>query len=428
MRNVSAVLASCVALIIGSTASADTFLVDDDGGPGVDYLDIPPAVAAADAGDVILVNAGDYSPFVLEEGVRILGQPGVRVELQSEVRDVPANQLAALVELELQELRVQDCDGTVVLADVHWADGAQSPPTLVPRQLRVSGCRDVRLFGCTQDPSWTGFSSEGVGVFGCTHVEVTQSELRGRAGRDTDTVESAGDGGDGLETSQSRVLVSSSNVRGGRGGDFDDNTSQGCNLGATPGDGGDALRSVGSSELIACGRSMHLALGGAGGVEPSGTSTCMDGIAGHGLLVGYNAAARVSGITVDDGGYVDPIKVFPGGVLVQPDPPDPTLTFIGTPHPGELVRFHVYGPPGADARLVLGRQPRVEATPDAVIEILCTRDRIFELGTIPASGALVRAIQIPSYLPAGFAFFGQAETTLAGGELARTNSIPVIVR
>ena len=77
---------------------------------------------------------------------------------------------------------------------------------------------------------------------------------------------------------------------------------------------------------------------------------------------------------------------------------------------------------------MLGRSARVEPVPGEVIEILTTRDRIFELGTLPQSGSALRVMRIPDYLPRGFVFFAQAETTQPGGALSRTNSVPVVVR
>ena len=40
-----------------------TWLVDDDGGPGVAFTDLPAAVAAASDGDILLVRPGNYSGF-----------------------------------------------------------------------------------------------------------------------------------------------------------------------------------------------------------------------------------------------------------------------------------------------------------------------------------------------------------------------------
>src|SRR5262245_40388752 len=50
------------------------WVVDQFAGPGFNFTDLPPAVAAAADGDVLLVRAGQYSPFTLiGKGLRILG-------------------------------------------------------------------------------------------------------------------------------------------------------------------------------------------------------------------------------------------------------------------------------------------------------------------------------------------------------------------
>ena len=46
-------------------ASSKTWIVDDDGGPGVDFTDIQPAIDAAAPGDLIVVRNGDYNGFIL---------------------------------------------------------------------------------------------------------------------------------------------------------------------------------------------------------------------------------------------------------------------------------------------------------------------------------------------------------------------------
>jgi hypothetical protein len=52
-----------------------TWVVDDNGGPGVSFTDTPPAVAAAADGDVVVVKPGQYSPFTVSgKGLRILGE------------------------------------------------------------------------------------------------------------------------------------------------------------------------------------------------------------------------------------------------------------------------------------------------------------------------------------------------------------------
>jgi hypothetical protein len=60
-----------------------TWIVDDDGGPGVDFTDLPAAMAAAADGDVIVVRAGAYSSFAVSgKSLLILGD-GVLTTLVS---------------------------------------------------------------------------------------------------------------------------------------------------------------------------------------------------------------------------------------------------------------------------------------------------------------------------------------------------------
>src|SRR5262245_21258714 len=54
-----------------------SWTVDAAGGPGVNFTDIPPAIAAAADGDVLLVAGGMYSGFsVTGKGLKILGSAG----------------------------------------------------------------------------------------------------------------------------------------------------------------------------------------------------------------------------------------------------------------------------------------------------------------------------------------------------------------
>jgi len=50
-----------------------THIVDANGGPGSNFTDLPPAVAAAANGDTILVRAGTYSGFTTSKVLRVFG-------------------------------------------------------------------------------------------------------------------------------------------------------------------------------------------------------------------------------------------------------------------------------------------------------------------------------------------------------------------
>ena len=68
-----ALTASLCALSMVASATADVILVDQAGASDADYTDLPPALAAAQHNDLILVRDGYYSGFSTGKGVRILG-------------------------------------------------------------------------------------------------------------------------------------------------------------------------------------------------------------------------------------------------------------------------------------------------------------------------------------------------------------------
>ena len=61
--------------VLSSAAIAQgrTWIVDASNGPGTDFTDLPPAVAAASDGDVLVVRAGTYGAFATNKGLRVLG-------------------------------------------------------------------------------------------------------------------------------------------------------------------------------------------------------------------------------------------------------------------------------------------------------------------------------------------------------------------
>ncbi|HLU38404.1 MAG TPA: hypothetical protein VK081_03410, partial [Planctomycetota bacterium] len=72
MRLLLAVLATAPAAL-----AQRTWVVDVNNGPGTDFFDIPPAVAAAAPGDLIVVRAGQYNGFSTNKGLRMVGEGAV---------------------------------------------------------------------------------------------------------------------------------------------------------------------------------------------------------------------------------------------------------------------------------------------------------------------------------------------------------------
>ncbi len=111
-------------------AQSRTWLVDAAGGAGVDFSDLPPAVAAAAPGDVILVRSGDYLGFTTSKGVRILsvsstGAATVRAPATSATHTIgvvglPATETFAMVGILVYApdgggagLELTSCSGTI---------------------------------------------------------------------------------------------------------------------------------------------------------------------------------------------------------------------------------------------------------------------------------------------------------------------------
>ena len=99
-----------------------TFVVDDDGGPGVDFTAIQPAVDAAVAGDRILIRGGFYSAPTITKGVALFAGRDVTVDAFTRpftIRGVPVGEVVSLNGFERTGLsnamRIESCRGTVIL-------------------------------------------------------------------------------------------------------------------------------------------------------------------------------------------------------------------------------------------------------------------------------------------------------------------------
>ncbi len=92
------VIGLLLAVLVAAAAPAQrTWIVDANNGPGTNFTDLPPAVAAAQANDIILVRTGDYSPTTITKGIRVVGAwGGVYMVPLLTVRDLPAGEYCAI--------------------------------------------------------------------------------------------------------------------------------------------------------------------------------------------------------------------------------------------------------------------------------------------------------------------------------------------
>lgn len=419
-----------VLLACGSVASATTWIVDDGGGSGVDFTDIQSAIDAAAPGDVILVHPGVYAPFALDRGLTLAPfSTAVDVTQGSRVEALPAGQRAVVSGLDLQDLRVSACSGSVVLDRLHLdpsvTDQAYYVAVLDSLDVRVSACTvpggTMQIF----DP----YPRVARGALSAVNsrVEVASSALQGEAGSSEFCVLPLAAGGPGIHKDGSFLLhVTHSSIAGGKGADG----YCGVFFCEPPGLGGpgiDLVQSAPPYGALITGKPTDSIAGGEGGFV---TFCNCNGLSGGFGIIGDALPFRLTGESVTGGvhgGCNGTVAAILGSVE-NPSPGDPYLTAAGTFLPGSLATFRVFGPPGESAQLVLGRNTALVATPGVLVESLTTRERIFQMGMIDANGVAQRQIVVPGYLTKGFVFHAQGEVTLQAGGLLRTNSATVVVR
>lgn len=415
--------------------AGSTWVVDDTGGAGVDFLDIQPAVDVAVSGDLILVHPGTYGAFALGSGVTIFGTGAStpRVTGQSVVAGVPGTTRAALHRMRFDELLVADSVGPVVLDALEF-----TPLGGLQHALVVRDCSDVRLHQCAITPGSTDYYEDG--GHGATllrsRVEFAECTVRGENARDFDDGDNdcTSWGGDGIRATDAEVHVTASNVSGGHGMDH----NGGCHVcpSSEPGEGGDGIEVDGTTTLLVLtGDSTHTVLGGDGGYV--GQLICSESDGGHGVLAraGAELVRSIPGVTIAggvdaSGAPSSAVRLETGGSQTIEATGRPFLLLGSTPPPafGGSAVFTIEGPAGTEATLFLGRRPTIIATQRDPLEILVSRQRRIPLGPMPAGGSLVKTIALPPILKQGFVFYAQAEVLLGDGTILRTNSVPIAVR
>lgn len=395
---------------LASSAAASTWVVDDGGGPGVDFTSIAAAVVVAVPGDTIVVRPGNYAGFTLDEGISILGSSGAFVTDDVRIQNVPAGPRVALTALRIYRLEVRDCDA-VVLLDGLLVSGVFDTGV----QLDVAGCADVRLrrSQILHHVLYTSPSYVAARVADA-RLEITDSTLRGSTGYQADDGIPGEEGMSALLClGGSDVHVSCSTLSGGRGGQGNADPF------GPPGNGAAAIRVVSSTaRLLVTGRASDFIVGGAPGDGPAAAS-------GGPALVVSAGVARVSGVTLSTS-FGAPLVVHTGGTLDQPSPADPSLSLpVATP-PGQPVTFTLHGAPGAAARLRVGRQATVVDLPDVYEDRLTLPLRTYDLGTIPPSGSTTFVFNVPASRPDGFLAIFQASVVDDSGTRL-TQSVPVVI-
>lgn len=414
-------LAVSASIAIGMAVQAPTtWVVDDDGGPGVDFTSLQVAIDTAAPGDLILVRPGVYGNFDLAKALTILGEEGARTTT-GVIHDVQA--MTAVAELEYRNLTVRDCAATVVLDRLwSWTTSYKSPPTVL-----VRNSTDVRMIEFDKAQSGAAFSwLEPRITVHASRVELTSSLAAGRHGSNKSTGY-AGDGGAAVVVEQGGQLhMTRTSLDGGDGGDI--TTLIGYGYGGV---GGAALDIIDGDVLIT-GRGAELLAGGRGG------SIVLYGYAGDGgdgIEVSATSSLRYSEVNPRGGfggGYGGskgaPISPQVGAVVKLPKQADPVLERLGDPAPGATITFKLRSKPGNYSRLFWGFAPTIKSSPGVLVDSLLVKQATIPIGVIPASGVLVIPYTVDPSFTSGTVLYFQAMSIFPSGKIRRTNSVPIVVR
>ena len=390
--NLSMHLAGPVALALFApvTATAQSVLVvDDTPGPGVDFNDIQPAIDAAGPFDRIEVRYGQYSPFVASGQISLIGEDpssGSVYVSQGSITGVLAGQTAVLVDIDVSNLSVSDCSGSVLL------DGVES------QTVSVSRCADTRL------QSFRGFG---------TFTRIRKLDVEDAFVQATDLfiepLISGTDehGFDAITCTRSTLYLTDCDVEGGEGG------NQGLCFGGIVPDGGHAL-SLNDSNVRLLGTELE---GGGPGFDCFGAPSGLRGSAIEFLDGLSEVVESESTLTFGTTG--------PGSVVSQPGLP--WLTLDGDAAPGTIAYFDFYAAPGTSLRAFLGRRPVINPVAGLAVPLLHSAERGVSLGATPSNGRRSLPFTVPTLLR-GTLIHLQSSRTLTGGATELSNGVTLVVR
>jgi hypothetical protein len=365
---------------LGATASADTWYVDDDGGPGVDFTSIGEAIVAAAPGDLILVQAGLYPSFFLDKALTLLGQPGpsgpaVKVTGNTWVSGIQVGGVALIADMDLGWTNASQCAGTVVFVGVEALG------------IGCGSAADVRVHQSLTEQQLSA---------GSARVQVTQSGLKGADG-------TPGDNGSPAVNvyTGGRAHIYHCTVLGGDGGP---------DGGGSFAWGAPAIRATQNGRLLLGGDLIDVCQGGNGMYQENA------------LWLEGTSVGRVSHVALQG------FTITPPATIEQPFPHDPALGVLSWPAPGQPVTFQLTAPSASSAELLLGRKPVVPLDSGSAEVLGIATLRVFAMPDVGASGKSYFDFVVPPTAPDGFLFFAQARVTLPDGEQRYTNSLPILVR
>ena len=403
------------AMLLAGALAATTWTVDDDG--PADFSEISDAVAAAAAGDVLLVEPGQYQAFDLDKSLAIVGRVGAaRPDVAGPIL-IDSSTGFTISRLRMQSVQVTGVAGAARFDDCRFSavGGATTSHGLqVVSSSQVLVSRSVVLGHDAE----AGDGGTALWAVGGT-VTLVDTNVRGGHGAVGPGLGPT-DGGDGiLARFAGRVLAASGNVRGGNAGGSD--TPGACVLGAA----GDGVRALGASFVDLRGDAGDVVLPGS-----SGSAFCRGTPGVSGLAEGGSTIV-FSGVTHRD---------FTTGLgtneVVMADPPQPFLRMTGPNTPGTNGVLRLFAPAGQPALIVGSLDAALTAAPGVAGSLWLDPGSSFFVGALAAAGFDAPA-NCPYDVPNDPALSGlwarfqcvlptQGDPLLPGA--ASTNAVDVVVR
>jgi hypothetical protein len=198
---------------LAGTALSATWIVDETGGPGVNFTDIPPALAAASPGDVVIVHGGTYSGFTLDKGVVLMGEGIPKPTLGTNsaiINDVQAGETAVMSGIKMYSCLIRQCQGKVMVDYCDMGQVTSDAAVSISNCSLVNLCRTHAL-GAPQ--------SYGTGLkITDSTVVVSQCGFTGSTGKDSTSYGDGKNGYPGVNATLSSLYFLASSAYGGHGG------------------------------------------------------------------------------------------------------------------------------------------------------------------------------------------------------------------